>query len=109
VFGLLVSGVVGLGFDLRLFHRSTDTEGHQTNGTISVDQDIIRQDEEKAKERGQEVGQKMTARIGAGTEKRNSEGPPPEAALASIAGGGSTLKYSKSRELPCVSFVSSFC
>jgi len=46
---LLVACVVGLGFYLGWFLLSADSEGQKTNITITVDQDKIREDEEKAK------------------------------------------------------------
>jgi predicted negative regulator of RcsB-dependent stress response len=74
---LLVAGVVGLGFYLGWFRFSTDSEGQKTNITITVDQEKIREDEEKAKEKVQQVGQKVKERTGAGTEKSNKESPRP--------------------------------
>jgi hypothetical protein len=72
---LLVAGVVGLGFYLGWFHLSTSSTDQKTNITITVDQDKIREDEEKAKEKVQEAGQKLKERTGAGTEKSKDEGP----------------------------------
>jgi hypothetical protein len=74
---LLVAGVVGLGFYLSWFQLSTDSEGQKTNITITVDQDKIREDEAKAKEKVQEAGQKVKDRIGTGTETSKDQGPRP--------------------------------
>jgi hypothetical protein len=74
---LLVAGVVGLGFYLGWFRFSTGSEGQKTNITITVDQEKIREDEEKAKQKVQQVGQKVKERTGAGTEKSNKDGPRP--------------------------------
>jgi hypothetical protein len=45
-------------------------EVEKTNVTITVDQDKIRQDEEKAKEKVREIGHNVKERTGAGSEKR---------------------------------------
>jgi hypothetical protein len=74
---LLVAGVIGLGFYRGWFRLSTGSEGQKTNVTITVDQDKIRQDEEKAKEKVHEAGQRVKERTGAGTEKSRGEGPRP--------------------------------
>jgi hypothetical protein len=74
---LLVACVVGLGFYLGWFRLSGDREGQKTNVTITVDQEKIREAEEKAKGKAQEVGQKVKERIGAGTQKSKDETPRP--------------------------------
>jgi hypothetical protein len=74
---LFVAGVVGLGFYLGWFRLSTDRTDQKTNITITVDQDKIREDEEKAKEKVQDIGQKVKQKTGAGTEKSKDEGPRP--------------------------------
>jgi hypothetical protein len=74
---LLVAGVVGLGFYLGWFHLSTSSTAQKTNITITIDQDKIREDEEKTKEKVQQAGQNLKERIGAGTEKSKDEGPRP--------------------------------
>lgn len=48
---LLAISVVGLGFYLGWFRVSTDQTGEKINTTITVDQEKIRQDVEKAKEK----------------------------------------------------------
>ena len=70
---LLVAGVAGLGFYLDWFHLSTASTDQKTNITITVDQNKIREDEEKAKEKVQEAGHKLKERTG--TEKSKDEGP----------------------------------
>jgi hypothetical protein len=72
---LLVAGVVGLGFYLDWFHLSTGSTDQKTNITITVDQNKIREDEEKAKEKVQEAGNKLKQRTG--TEKSKDEGRRP--------------------------------
>jgi predicted negative regulator of RcsB-dependent stress response len=74
---LLMVVVLGLGFYLGWFRFSTESAGHKTNITITVDQDKIREDEDKAKEKVQEASQKVKERIQAGTEKRKGEGAGP--------------------------------
>ena len=74
---LLVACVAGLGFYLGWFRLSADSEGQKTNITITVDQEKIREDEEKAKEKVQEVGQKVKERTGAETQKSKDEAPRP--------------------------------
>jgi cell division protein FtsX len=74
---LLVTCGVGLGFYLGWFRLSADREGQKTNVTISVDQEKIRKDEEKAKEKVQQAGQKVKERTGAGTQKSKDETPQP--------------------------------
>jgi hypothetical protein len=74
---LLVAGIVGLGYYLGWFRLSTDRTDQKTNITITVDQEKIREDEAKAKEKVQEAGQKVKARIGAGSEKSKDEAPRP--------------------------------
>jgi hypothetical protein len=74
---LLVAGVVGLGFYLGWFRLSTDRTEQKTNITITVDQDKIREDEEKAKEKVQEAGQKVKEKTGVGTAKGKDEGHGP--------------------------------
>lgn len=74
---LLVAAVVGLGFYLGWFRVSTGRENQKTNVTITVDEEKIRQDEQRAKEKVQEAGQKVKERTAAGTEKNSDQGPRP--------------------------------
>jgi len=67
---LLVAAVVGLGFYLGWFHFSKNSDDQKTNVTITVDQDKIRQDEEKAKEKVRDIGHNVKERTGAGSEKK---------------------------------------
>jgi hypothetical protein len=62
LFVLLVIGIVGLGFYQGWFRFSTNSSAnnadHTASATITVDQDKIHADEEKAKEKAKEFGQK---------------------------------------------------
>lgn len=69
---ILVAAVVGLGFYLGWFRLSTGSEDQKKNITLTVDQDKIREDEEKAKKKVQEAGEKVKGKTG--TEKKD-EGP----------------------------------
>ena len=77
VFLLLVAGVVGLGFYLGWFRLSTDHTDQKTNITISVDQDKIQEDKEKAKEKLQGVGERVKGKVAAPAEKAKEESPRP--------------------------------
>jgi hypothetical protein len=74
---LLAAGVIGLGFYLGWFHFSKDSDGQKTNISITVDQDKIREDEKRAKEKVQGIGQQVKERTGAGAEKSKDNGPRP--------------------------------
>jgi hypothetical protein len=52
---LLLACIVGLGFYQGWFHFSTSSTEHTSNATISVDQDKIRADEARAKEKVQDI------------------------------------------------------
>jgi len=64
---LLAAGVVGLGFYLGWFQLSTGSTGEKSNFTITVDQNKMREDEEKAKQKVQDAGKKLKEQTG--TEK----------------------------------------
>jgi len=66
---LLVAGVAGLGFYQGWFHLSTDSADDKSNVTFSVDQDKFKKDEEKAKEKVQELGHQVKEKTTARTEK----------------------------------------
>jgi len=55
---VLVAGIVGLGFYRGWFRFSTDNTDPNVNATITVDQDKIQADKEKAEEKVQDLGQK---------------------------------------------------
>lgn len=74
---LLLAGVVCLGFSLGWFHLSRESSDHKTTITVTVDQDKIQGDREKAKERLQEVGKKVKDQTGALTDKAKDEGRRP--------------------------------
>ena len=69
--------VAVLGFYLGWFHVSTNQANDQTNISITVDKDKIRQDEQKAKETVQDVGHQVKERIGKVTDKAKEEKPNP--------------------------------
>jgi hypothetical protein len=72
---LLLAIVAGVGYYRGWFQVSTGgTGGHPT---ITVDQEIIRADEEKAKKNVQEFGKKVGEQTGVGTEKGKAESPKP--------------------------------
>jgi hypothetical protein len=77
VLALLVAGGLGLGFYLGWFHLSKDGTSHDPNFTITVDRDKIQQDQEKAKETMQGVGQKVKGKAGAPAGKADGEAPGP--------------------------------
>ena len=66
---LLLVGIAGLGFYQGWFHFSTTSADHKSSATITVDQDKIRADESKAKEKLEEFGQKTKEKIGDRTGK----------------------------------------
>jgi hypothetical protein len=74
---LLVVAVVGLGFYLGWFHVSMDSPGQKTNVTITVDQEKIQADEERASKKVQDVGQDIKQKTGQGIQKRQDPGPRP--------------------------------
>lgn len=74
---LLVVAVVGLGFYLGWFRLSTEHTDQSTNIQITVDNNKIREDEERAKEKLHEAGQKVKQRVGKGSEKGEEEHSRP--------------------------------
>jgi predicted negative regulator of RcsB-dependent stress response len=66
---LLLAVIVGLGFYQGWFHMSTENKDDKSNVTFTVDQDKIHKDEEKAKEKVQDFGQKVKEKTGGGTDK----------------------------------------
>jgi len=66
---LLVTGVAGLGFYQGWFHLSTDSADDKSNVTFTVDQDKFKKDEEKAKEKVQDLGHQVKKKTTAPTEK----------------------------------------
>ena len=61
---LLLVCIVGLGFYQGWFHITTHSADQKSSATITVDKDKIRADEEKAKEKVEEFGQKAKNEIG---------------------------------------------
>jgi predicted negative regulator of RcsB-dependent stress response len=61
---LLLAGIAGLGFYQGWFHFSTNSTDNKSSATITVDQDKIRADEGKAKEKVEEFGQKAKEKAG---------------------------------------------
>jgi hypothetical protein len=66
---LLVAGIAGLGYYLGWYNISTGGTDGKPNATITVDQDKIEADKEKAKEKVQDLGQKVKEKVGATTDK----------------------------------------
>lgn len=66
---LLVVGVVGVGFYQGWFHLSTDKADDKSNFTLTVDQDKFKKDEEKAKEKIQDLGHQVKEKTTAPSEK----------------------------------------
>jgi hypothetical protein len=64
---LLVVGIAGLGFYLGWFHVSTSQADQKTNITVTVDQDKIQEDKEKAKDKVQEFGRNLKEKAGSAT------------------------------------------
>jgi hypothetical protein len=77
VLAVLVAGALGLGYYLGWFHLSKDGTNHDPNFTITVDRDKIQQDQDKAKETMQGVGQKVKGKTGAPAGKADGEAPGP--------------------------------
>jgi hypothetical protein len=72
---LLMAALIGLGFYLGWFDLSTQSTGQKTYVTVTVDRKRIREDAKTAKEKVQDVGQKVKEKIGAGTQKSKDESP----------------------------------
>jgi hypothetical protein len=66
---LLVVCVAAFGFYQGWFTMSTDNTDHKSNVTFSVDQDKFKADEEKAKEKVQDLGHKVKEKTGDRTDK----------------------------------------
>jgi predicted negative regulator of RcsB-dependent stress response len=69
---LLLVGIVGVGFYQGWFHFSTSTTDHTSSATISVDQEKIHADEQKAKDKVQGFGKEAKEKIGDRTGKVES-------------------------------------
>jgi hypothetical protein len=74
---LLVAGALGLGVYLGWVHLSKGGTSQGPNFTITVDRDKIQQDQGKAKETMQGVGQKVTGKTGGPADKADGEAPGP--------------------------------
>jgi hypothetical protein len=61
---LLLVAIAGVGFYQGWFHLSTDSTDRKPSATITIDQDKIKADEEKAKEKLHDLGQKVKQRTG---------------------------------------------
>jgi hypothetical protein len=66
---ILVLAIAGVGFYQGWFQLSTSNADHKTNVTLSVDQDKIRADEEKVKDKVHDLGQKVKEKTGDRTDK----------------------------------------
>jgi hypothetical protein len=74
---LLAAVTVGLGYYLRWFNFSTGGTDGKANATITVDQEKIKADAEKAKEKVQGFGQKVKERAGGATDTGKEEAQRP--------------------------------
>ena len=61
---VLLVGLAALGFYRGWFGLSTNNADHKPSATITVDKDKIHADEEMAKEKVQELGQKVKGKTG---------------------------------------------
>jgi hypothetical protein len=61
---LLLISIAGVGFYRGWFHLSTNSTDQKPSATITVDNDKIRADEEKAKETVQGLGQEVKEKTG---------------------------------------------
>jgi hypothetical protein len=77
--GLLILAVlvICLGFYLGWFSLSTDQDSHQSKVTVTVDRDKIREDEERAKDKMQELRKKVTDKTAKPADKSDSEKDRP--------------------------------
>ena len=66
---VLLVGIAALGFARGWFSLSTDNADQNPSATITVDQGKIKEDENKAKEKMQEFGQKAKETAGDLTDK----------------------------------------
>jgi predicted negative regulator of RcsB-dependent stress response len=66
---LLLVGIVGLGFYRGWFGLSTNNTEHKSSATITVNQDKIRADETRAKEKVQDLEQKAKQKTGVQADK----------------------------------------
>lgn len=66
---LLVIAIVAVGFYQGWFHLSTGSTDNTSSATVTVDQDKIRADEAKAREKMEEFGEKAKEKTGDRTDK----------------------------------------
>ena len=66
---LLLVGIVGLGFYRGWFGLSTNNTDHTSSATITVNQDKIRADETRAKEKVQDIEHKAKEKTGVRADK----------------------------------------
>jgi uncharacterized protein YxeA len=66
---LLLVGVAGLGFYRGWFRISMDNTNHHPSATITVDNNKIHEDEQKAKNKVQGIGQEAKDKLGDRTDK----------------------------------------
>ena len=74
---LLAAGVVGLGFYQGWFSFSTETADKKTNITITVDQEKIKEDKEKAQNKVQDVGHQVKDKVATPNDKPKGDSPRP--------------------------------
>jgi hypothetical protein len=66
---LVAAGVVALGFYQGWFQLSEDKTDQKTNITITIDQDKIKEDRDKAKARLQQAGETAKEKVATPTDK----------------------------------------
>jgi hypothetical protein len=74
---LLVVGVAALGFYRGWFRYSTAGADGKGNPSITVDQEKIKADKERAREKAQEFGQKVKEKTGGAADKGKEEARRP--------------------------------
>jgi hypothetical protein len=77
VFVLVVAGFVGLGFYQGWFRLSAGGTDGKANIPVTVDKDKIEQDKAKAKEKVQDLEQKVKEKTKAGTDGTKEGAPRP--------------------------------
>ncbi len=69
LFVLLLVGIAGLGFYQGWFQLSSENGDRKSSVTFSVDENMIQKDEERAKEKINDLGHKVKEKTGSQTGK----------------------------------------
>jgi len=72
---LLALGIVGFGFYRGWFSMATENTDHKPKVSFSMDQDKIKEDEEKVKDKVHDLGHKAKDTTGAKTDKVQEKEP----------------------------------